>query len=82
MQTLSLETILMPEDIKLKVQLCCLACRRRMAALNPVRHEKGDAEDASLPVAVVPHGVRDFQQNRHAIVLTCVCGVKSIFHLL
>ena len=82
-QTVPLETILLAEDIARRAQLCCLACRRRMGALSSVRREGAEGgKDLPVSISLVPHEVRDFHQSSRSIALTCLCGVRSIFHLL
>ena len=81
--TTSLETVLLPEDIGTRLNLCCLACRRRLATLSasrrPIAEEEGTT---SLSITLVPNEVRDFQQTKRGLAVVCACGCRSVYHLL
>ncbi len=78
-----LETVLLSQDITKRVQLHCLACRRRLAA---VVMGDGLAEDGgpelSLSISHLSEDLRDFQQKRSSIGLVCGCGTRSKYHML
>lgn len=83
MQVVDLETILLPEDFAHSQQLSCLSCRRRLAGLRLSDEylENGDAE-VSLAVSQLSEELRDLQQGRDRIRLSCACGVRSTFHVV
>jgi len=78
-----LETILLRDDIHLRAQLHCLACRRRLASVELAnRFTEDDSPDMSLSVSNLSVDLRDFQQTRESVSLTCSCSTRSIYHLL
>lgn len=82
MPVVHLETILLPEDFAHSQQLSCLSCRRRLAGLrlSDEYREDGDAEVA-LAVFQLSEELRDVQQSRDSIRLSCACGVRSTYHV-
>ena len=83
MQAVDLDTILLPEDFTNSQQLCCLSCRRRLAGLSLTDqvHQDGNSE-VTLSISRLSEELRDFQQNRDSICLSCSCGVRSTFHMV
>ncbi len=83
MKLAELETILVPEDFRSPAQLHCLACRCRLAGavLADRFNEAGDPETA-LSISNLSADLRDFQQTRDHLSLTCGCSTRSTFHLL
>lgn len=78
-----LETILLQDDILLRPQLHCLACRRRLASVELAnRFTEDDSADMGLSVSNLSADLRDFQQTRECVSLTCSCSTRSIYHLL
>lgn len=78
-----LETLLLPEDVASKTQLCCLSCRRRLATIHANQRAIADEQgERSLSVTLVPAEVRDFQQGQRSLGFLCSCGKRSVFHLI
>ena len=86
-----LETILLVEDVRLRAQLYCLACRNRLASTG-MANRYGEGEDApadlsvlnllDLSVSNLSADLRDFEQTRDCVRLTCSCSTRSVYHLL
>ena len=83
MQAVDLETILLPEDFANSQQLWCLSCRRRLAGLTFTDQDGEDGEsEVGLSVSLLSEDLRDLQQARDSIRLSCACGVRSTFHIV
>ena len=83
MQAVDLETILLPEDFTNSQQLCCLSCRRRLAGLSLADQCQDDGiSEVALSISLLSEELRDFQQTRESIRLSCSCGVRSTFHIV
>jgi hypothetical protein len=79
----NLETILLEQDLASRVDLFCLSCRRRLAGVVLAdRFAEGDAPEPALSVSQLSEDLRDFQQRRNSVSLTCGCSIRSTFHLL
>jgi len=79
----NLETILLQEDVASRADLYCLSCRCRLAAVTLADRfrEDGTPENA-LSVSQLSEDLRDFQQRRNSVSLTCGCSIRSTYHLL
>lgn len=78
-----LETILSQEDIHARAQLNCLACRRRLAkVVLASRFTEASSPEMGLSISNLSADLRDFQQTRDHVSLTCSCSTRSIYHLL
>ena len=83
MPAVDLETILLPEDFTNSQQLCCLSCRRRLAGLSLADQCQDDGiSEVALSISLLSEELRDFQQTRESIRLSCGCGVRSTFHIV
>ncbi|MCA8957639.1 MAG: hypothetical protein KDC87_16305 [Planctomycetes bacterium] len=83
MKVAELDTILLAEDIDKRVQLHCLSCRRRLGGVTLADRFRPDgSSEPGLSIAQLTQDLRDFQQSRSAVSLTCGCGVRSTFHLI
>ena len=83
MQAVDLDTILLPEDFSNSQQLCCLSCRRRLAGLALTdRYERDGNTEVTLSISRLSEELRDFQQTRDSICLSCGCGARSTFHMV
>jgi hypothetical protein len=79
----NLETILLEQDIAERADLYCLSCRRRLAGVMLADRfaENGDPE-VVLSISLLSEDLRDFQQERGSVSLTCGCSIRSTFYLL
>ena len=83
MQAVDLDTILLPEDFTNSQQLRCLSCRRRLAGVSLTDHVHQDGNsEVTLSISVLSEELREFQQSRDSICLSCSCGVRSTFHMM
>ena len=83
MKVANLETILLEQDVANRADLFCLSCRKRLAGVVLAdRFEKDDAPATALSVSQLSEDLRDFQQRRNSVSLTCGCSIRSTYHLL
>ena len=79
----NLETILLQQDVASRTDLYCLSCRRRLAAVVLTdRFREDGAPETTLAVSQLSEELRDFQQRRKSVSLTCGCSIRSTYHLL
>jgi hypothetical protein len=79
----NLETILLQQDVANRAELYCLSCRRRLASVVLAdRFREDGAPESALSVTQLSDELRDFQQRRRSISLTCGCSIRSTYHLL
>ena len=83
MKVANLETILLHQDVTNRADLYCLSCRRRLASVILTdRFQLNDSPESPLSVSQLSEELRDFQQRRDSISLTCGCSIRSTYHLL
>lgn len=83
MKVANLETILLQQDVANRADLYCLSCRRRLASVVLTdRFQTDDAPETALSVSQSSEDLRDYQQRRNSVSLTCGCSIRSTYHLL
>ena len=81
--TVELETILLPEDISEQTSLHCLACRQRLGSVSYIDRKAFDGStQTAVSVSLQADLLRDFRQATERVILVCSCGKTSTFHLL
>ncbi len=74
---------MLTDEIDQRLQLHCLACRRRLAsAVRANRFTETGEATVSVAISNLSGDLRDFQQNRESVSLTCGCSTRSIYYLI